>query len=282
MPKASDRAAGGSQPTADSSEGWIDLHTHILPGLDDGAQDLAQALAMARIAQADGIGALVATPHNVSWPARDHRPEIESATRALNEAIEAAGLRVVVLPGVEAYLTPDICRQVKIGQAFALAHSAYILVELPASAYPLYTEQAIFELQVMGLSVILAHPERNAVIEREPARLVPLVERGVLVQLTAASIVGAFGPEVQQTAHYLLRSKLAHVIASDAHGTGYRSPALREAVEIAGGLIGAERAAVMVDATPRAVLGGRPIEVEAPELARPEKKRLWSRLFAGK
>jgi len=278
MPRASDEPSQGSEPC----EGWVDLHTHILPGLGGGAEDLTQALEMARIAQADGIEYLVATPHNLSWPARDYRPTIQHATRALNEAIGAAGLRVVVLPGVEAYLTPDICQQVKLGQAFALAGGAYILVELPASAYPLYTEQAIFELQVLGLSVILAHPERNAVIGGQPARLIPLVERGLLVQVTAASITGAFGPDVQQTAQYLLRSKLAHVIASDAHGTGYRSPALRAAVEAASELIGAERAAAMVGATPRAIIQGRRVEVEAPVPAPAQRRRFWSRIFAGR
>jgi protein-tyrosine phosphatase len=259
---------------------WVDLHTHILPGMDDGARDLVQAVAMARIAEAEGIGTLVATPHNLDWPAGDHRPTVRHAVADLNAALAEAGVHVRVLAGVESYLWPDMGAVIRSGQALTLAGSDYILVELPMTAYPLYTEQVIFDLQIRGLSIVLAHPERNVVIGREPARLIPLVERGVLIQLTALSITGGFGAEAQQASRYLLRSKLAHIIASDAHNAERRAPALRAAVAAAGELIGQDRAEAMVSATPAAIINNQPVVVDAPAPAQPEKKRFWARLFS--
>jgi protein-tyrosine phosphatase len=267
---------------AGDAPAWIDLHTHILPAMDDGASDLDEALEMARIAQNGGIAWVVATPHNMDWPAGDHRPIVDEAVQALNQAIRRAGLRVTVLPGVEAYVVPDMTQQVKTGRAFPLGSGNYVLLELPASAYPLYTDQAIFELQVMGLSVILAHPERNAQIMETPERLIPLIERGVLVQVTAASILGEFGRDVQRTTQALLRGRLAHVIASDAHGGRFRRPELAAAVEAAGALVGPEAALAMVTTVPQAILTGDAVEAEAPRPARAGRKGFWSRLFSGR
>lgn len=258
---------------------WIDLHTHILPGIDDGAQDIQQALDMVRAAQEDGIGYLVATPHNQAWPARDHRPLVEQATHELNDAIQEAGLRPRVLPGVEVYVTPDIRRQIEMGQAFALAGSRYVLLELPISAYPLYVDQTIFELQVMGFAVILAHPERNVRVEAKPETLAPLVERGVLIQLTAGSLVGQFGAHVQRTALYLLRHRMAHVIASDAHNARHRPPVLSAAVAVAGEIVGSAQAHAMVSTIPRAILDNHVLEFELPEREQMEKRGFWASLW---
>ena len=256
---------------------WIDLHTHILPGVDDGARDLPQAIAMARLAESEGIGTLLATPHHLDWPAGNHTTR-QQAAHDLNSALADAGVAVRILAGVEAYLSPDIASAIREGQALTLAGSHYVLVELPALTYPLYTERVIFDLQIMGLSVILAHPERNDAVCRQPARLIPLVERGVLVQLTAASITGGFGTDIQQTALHLLRNNLAHIIASDAHDETRRPPALRAAVATAGQIIGPARAETMVSATPAAIINNQPVAIAAP--AQPEKKRPWAKLFS--
>ena len=252
----------------------IDLHAHILPGLDDGATDLAESLAMARLACADGVRTIVATPHNHDWKPGIGRLDILERVAHLQSALDAAGISMKCVPGVEAYLTPNITEQVESGQAFCLGGSRYILVELPLELYPSYVEQAIFELQIKGLAPILAHPERNAVLAREPRRLYQLVERGLLTQLTAASLVGGFGPQVQDAASLFLKHNLAHIIASDAHGVEGRSPVLSAAVAAAAAVVGQARATAMVTTVPESILAGERLAVEPP-LALASNRKGW-------
>jgi len=260
-------------------DGWIDLHTHILPAMDDGARDLEQALEMARMAEADGIACLVATPHCGAGQPNVNGSSIRRATEQLNQAIQDAGLYLTILPGAEVQIDPDLCEQVKREQAITLADSRYLLLELPAGDYPIYTEEIIFRLQLMGLSIIIAHPERNLRIQERPDLLTPLIERGVLTQLTAASIVGAFGSRPQRTAEYLLQRNMAHVIASDAHGGRFRRPMLSEAVEAAGEIVGLEHAEDMACATPWAIINDEVLEIDLPKALDVEKKRFWTRLW---
>jgi len=181
------------------------------------------------------------------------------------------------LPGAEVQIDPDICAEVERGAAITLAGSRYLLLELPLGEYPLYTDEIIFRLQVLGLSVILAHPERNQRIQENPDMLVPLLERGVLTQVTAASITGIFGSNVRSTTEYLLRSNMVHVIASDAHGGRYRRPILSEAVAVAGDIVGRARAEEMASDIPRAIVRNESIVLGSPSPAS-EKKGLWQRL----
>jgi len=252
----------------------IDLHTHILPGFDDGAQTLEDALAMARVAVADGITTLAATPHNMEWPPDGyHQADVESATARLQAAFSQAGLTLKLVPGVEAYIVPDLVGQLESKQAFPLNGARYLLVELPLSAYPTYTEQALFAVQVRGYVPLLAHPERNAVILEDPAILERLVERGILAQVTAGSLLGEFGRAVQDLARTLLEHKMIHVIASDAHAADRRRPALSAAVAVAAGIVGQASAKAMVTTTPEAILRGETFYIDSP---RPYKRgRRW-------
>lgn len=263
-----------------ASDGWVDLHIHILPGMDDGAKDLSQSLEMARIAQNDGIGYLVATPHFGPRAPGVAGAPIRQAIEDVSQAFVDAGLSVTLLPGAEVQINPDVCQQVASREAITLAGSRYLLLELPFDGYPLYTEDVIFELQLMGLSVILAHPERSLHTLEHPELVSTLVERGVLMQLTAASILGGIGPRVQAMAEYLLRNNLAHIIASDAHGGQFRRPVLSDAVAAASHIVGAERAEEMVSAIPQAIINDEAIEPERP-VPRRESKHFWNLLSRG-
>jgi len=148
------------------------------------------------------------------------------------------------------------------------------------SDYPLYADEIIFRLQVAGLSVILAHPERNMRVQENPDMLAPLIERGVLTQVTAASITGVFGSHVQSTSEYLLRRNMVHIIASDAHGEGYRRPVLSDAVVAAGEIVGRARVEEMVNSRPRAIIADESISPPPPAPAGDGvKKRFWQRLY---
>jgi protein-tyrosine phosphatase len=252
----------------------IDLHAHILPAVDDGPVNMEEALAMARLAAADGIRTMVATPHSGDWQPALSATSLRSRVVQLQAVLDREAVALTVVMGMEVYLDPDTAWRAVQGSALCLGETKYLLVELPLHEYPSYTEQALFELQARGFRPILAHPERNAVLAREPARLVPLVERGILAQVTAGSLAGRFGRHVLAAAELLLEHRLVHVIASDAHGFGARSPVMSVGVAAAAALVGAERARAMVTTIPAAILAGQEIGAEPP-LPLTTRRRSW-------
>jgi len=253
----------------------IDIHSHILPGLDDGAQTWDEAIAMARAAEADGISTVIATPHGIEWGSGCTLAEAEERVAELQKRLAASGVSVTILPGLENYISPDLTDQVVQGTAFALNHTSYFLVELPLQGFPLYTEEVLFQLQAKGLIPVLAHPERNSSLQENHELLAQLVGRGMLAQVTAASIVGGFGTRVRKAAEAFLRRNLVQVIASDAHSTGGgRSPILSEAVAAAAKLVGPIKAEAMVTTRPRAILAGEEVAIEPPLPAK--ERRRWA------
>jgi protein-tyrosine phosphatase len=230
----------------------IDLHSHVLPGLDDGARDVGEAVEICRSAADDGIEVLAATPH----VRRDYPTTPEQMETALARVREAAGGIVRLVPGGELALDeldrpPDELRR------FALAgNPRYLLVETPYYGWPLDVGERLFRLRAAGITPVLAHPERNAEIQARPELLEGPVAGGTLVQLTAASVDGRLGRASRVAAARLLELGYAHLIASDAH-----APTLR-----AIGMSGAARALGdqalarwLTDGVPRAILDDAPI-----------------------
>jgi protein-tyrosine phosphatase len=239
----------------------IDLHTHILPGLDDGARTLEESVAMARAAVADGTRVVAATPH-----VRDDYPtevtEMEEGVADLREALTAEGVELAVLTGGEIALDHvallDTDELVRFGLA---GNRNYLLVEFPYYGWPLDLETRAFELRGKGFVVVLAHPERSAEVQSAPARLRPLVEQGALVQLTAASVDGRLGRTSRKAAFRLLELGLAHLVASDAHTPGVRAVGLASAAEAVGD---AALARWLTEAVPAAIVAGNQIPDRPP------------------
>lgn len=251
----------------------IDLHCHILPNVDDGARGLEDSLAMAYIAAADGVRTIVATPHN--GDIAGGQDEAAWHLEALRGHLSTAGIDLQLVLGAENFLEPNIVDLVAQGRAWTIGSGPYILVELPLVDYPIFTEQAVFQLQVQGYVPIIVHPERNGAFQRDEELLAGLVEKGALAQITAASLLGDFGGRTRAVAESMVRRNMVHIIASDAHSpTGHRSPALSPGVEAAARLIGAERAREMVTTVPEMVLAGRRLEPEAPLPAL--RRRSWA------
>lgn len=212
----------------------IDLHSHILPGLDDGPDSLEGSLELARAAVADGIEAIAATPH-----VRDDYPttpdEMETALERLRAAVRDEGIPLEILAGGELDIerlsmpTEDLRR-------FGLGGSTtHLLVETPYAGWPLDLAERLFRLRALGFSPVLAHPERNAEVQADPeGRLGPIVEAGTLVQLTAASVDGRIGRRARAASERLLELELAHLIASDAHTPSIRAVGLSAAAEAVG------------------------------------------------
>ena len=241
----------------------IDLHNHILPGVDDGAATLADALAIARMAYADGIRGIVATPHR--HPRAYTAPRADAVT--LLDAIRAASrdedLAMEYYLGGEAYIAPDLVDQIQSGLALTINGGRYLLVEWPIREYPRFSAEIVFELQVRGIVPIIAHAERYRFVQTDISRLASFVERGVLVQITAASLVGTAGRGYRKTAETLLTHGLAHFIATDSHNVQRRPPILSRARDRACELVGRDRALAMVDHAPRLVVENRPVELPA-------------------
>lgn len=217
----------------------IDLHTHILPGLDDGPKDLEEALAMASLAAAGGIAAVVATPHVMPGVYDNSKETILAALGGFKEQLYSRGIDLKVYPGAEYIIDPQLPLWLKQGQALTLNDGGrYLLVEFPQTGIPIFADQIIFEVQLLGVTPIIAHPERNAVFLKDPDRLQRFIERGCLCQGTGGSLTGRFGARVQQVAAQYLTGGCYHFISSDAHDTVRRPPALTEARAAAEELVG--------------------------------------------
>ncbi len=213
------------------SRAVIDLHSHILPGIDDGSETIEEALEMARSAVADGIDVVAATPHvRGDFPTEPGRMEqlVESVRAALDE--HSIPLELLTGGEIDLEMLPELpdaeLRRFGLG-----GNPRYLLLETPYSGWPLGLEQTVFDLQLRGFAVVLAHPERNEEVQESPKRLERLVEMGMLVQLTAASVDGRLGPRTQKTGLGLVERGLAHLLASDAHAPTVRQVGMSAAAQ---------------------------------------------------
>jgi protein-tyrosine phosphatase len=228
----------------------IDIHCHILPGVDDGPADLAGSLDMARLAVADGVRTLFATPH--VYPDGLQRDTIEAAVMLLQQAVDRAGLALRILPGADASSRLQCDGLV----SHPLHNGPYLLVEFPQTHLPLNAPELIFEVVSRKHIPIMTHPERNPDILRSPDLLLPLLEAGGLVQITAESLTGGFGSECRACARHLLRQGWVHFLASDGHSATWRPPRLSQGLKVAKKIIGEEQALALVFGNPARIVAG--------------------------
>ncbi|HYA91360.1 MAG TPA: CpsB/CapC family capsule biosynthesis tyrosine phosphatase [Thermodesulfobacteriota bacterium] len=272
----------------------IDLHAHILPQLDDGAETLAESVEMCRRSYQDGIRTVVATPHILEGVYPNHRPTILAKVQELNEAITKCGLRIadcgiknldsrmachlnselrthhselpfVVLPGADVHFSSDMLRLCENGGIVTVNDKGrYLMVEFDYQGIPYHAEDVLFEMITNGIIPIITHPERNFEIGQKPQRYGEMIRMGCLGQVTAMSLTGGFGSGAKQTAGKLLKNRLVHIIASDAHSNTRRPPILSPAVREAEKIVGREEAQKMVRDYPQAVIEGRRPDIPAP------------------
>ncbi|ACV64779.1 Protein-tyrosine-phosphatase [Desulfofarcimen acetoxidans DSM 771] len=208
----------------------IDVHSHILPGLDDGSPDLQTSLAMASAAVENGIGTIVATPHFIPGVMENRRDKVLEAVRALQSHIDREKLPLSILPGTEAYCDIALPALVKSGEVLTVNDGGrYLLMELPMATVPQYTEHVIYELKLLGITPVIAHPERNKGIASDPSFLYKLVSNGVLAQVNATSLLGEYGESVKAAALQFLKLRWVHFLATDAHSPGRRLASLVKA-----------------------------------------------------
>ncbi len=238
----------------------FDLHSHILPGLDDGAKTLDESMAMLRAAASDGIRGMAATPHAKDVREAYALPKVSEYVDRLNGLARGEGLDLKVYVGMENHLSEDLPDLVTADMAFSYNGGPYILVELPFDSLPGYTDEVLTRLQGQGFTPVIAHPERQADIMRDPSIMGEFAERGMLGQVTSTCILGRFGDEERDVAETLLRNGWVHVISTDCHRpVGPRAPRMLEGVGVAGEIVGGEKARAMAVEAPEAILAGRPL-----------------------
>lgn len=242
----------------------IDIHSHILPGLDDGAQTWEEAREMARMAVEDGIRIMVASPH--LFPRKDlnleeinNKETIIDHIARFRQDLMQAGIALEIIPGCDVPLSIEALELLQQSRVMTINDANhYILLELPATAFPPGTEQICFNFKSQGITPIITHPERHLIIQEMPQKLKRLLDMGCLAQVTASSLLGGFGRGIAKFTRLLLTKGYCQIIATDAHDTRKRPPLLRRAVEEAARLIGKQRAWAMVMELPEKIIKGEP------------------------
>jgi protein-tyrosine phosphatase len=236
----------------------IDLHFHCLPGIDDGPEVWEAAVALCRQAADQGTTHIVATPHVLRerW-INDDSAARDSLLLQLNTLLEG---RPAILPGCEFFYSADVVdlwEQGKSGPLCGLNRSSYLLVEFPSTSIPRGVSHVFHELRILGVTPVIAHPERNLVFARDPELLQSFVREGAITQITAASVTGEFNERVQEICETFHDLGLVHLVASDAHSVERRPPHLAAAYEWARGEWGSEEAERIFIRNPQAVIENR-------------------------
>ena len=232
-----------------------DIHSHILPGVDDGSRTPDETVCMAKVASNDGTTFMLATPHRKDVTEKSSVHILRKLLQEMNKRITADGIELTLLLGMENHLDLDLPRDYADGLALPINESKYMLVEMPFFGRPNYVESVLFDLQIQGLTPILAHPERIEAFQKDLDFLVDLIGKGMITQITAGSIMGHFGNLAKKFTKTLMKRGLCHILASDTHmPNGPRSPKLSYCVEEAGKLVGPDAARAMVLDNPKAVL----------------------------
>ncbi|WP_227793654.1 tyrosine-protein phosphatase [Paenibacillus guangzhouensis] len=210
----------------------IDTHCHILPNCDDGPKTSEGSIRMAQAAVRQGIHTIIATPHHATRKYNNASSKIIRAVRLLNAKLKKQGIPLTVLPGQEFRLTEAYRTDYRKGRIQTLAGTSYLLVELPSRLVPDYFMDFLAYMNRHHTHIIIAHPERNFEIIKQPAMLQHWLTHGVLLQVTTQSLVGYFGKKIQETAKWICKKQWAHLIASDAHDPDQRKFYIREGSKI--------------------------------------------------
>jgi protein-tyrosine phosphatase len=209
----------------------IDIHSHILPGIDDGARTMEDALEMAKTAVNEGITAICATPHHRNGRFENERTFIDKEVKHFKKELEICGIPLEVINGQEVRLYSELINDLEQNLLMPINNQNYLLVEFPSSSVPKYAADVFYELNLREYIPIIVHPERNSEIIEKPELLHKFIEAGALTQVTANSIIGNFGKKIMDFSFDLLKAKMVHVIASDAHNVSSRGFHLVEAYE---------------------------------------------------
>jgi protein-tyrosine phosphatase len=242
----------------------IDIHAHILPGVDDGAKNWDQTLQMARLAVEDGITVMVATPHlyqgrSVDPHRLNSREIILERVAQMKDKLHEEKIPLEILPGCDFPLSFESLKFLDDGRALTINDAnRYLLLELPDTSLPPAMEEICFQLQSKGITPIITHPERHMIIQEMPYKLKRLIDLGCLIQMTGNSLTGWFGRRVKKISRQFVKLGYVHLLATDTHDPKRRPPVLSQAVAELSRLIGKNRAQAMVNDIPQKIIDGEP------------------------
>lgn len=256
----------------------IDLHCHILPGLDDGSKNMAETLGMVSQLHEAGFQTLIATPHVIEGRTFLSPAEILATTEQVRQSVAEAGIPVEILPGAENYIFPDLAKYARDGKLMTIGNAGkYLLVEFPMLEIPHYTDQVFFELQVLGITPVLAHPERNKGLADEPERIIEWAKKGILFQLNIRSLTGHYGPQAKQLAEILLSSELIHFVGSDTHRVSRSGLTYPEGLQKVQDIVGETSYHALTRFNPLTILDGKALEGDSDyTLKAPVRKKTGS------
>jgi len=238
----------------DVLSGYVDLHTHVLPGMDDGAKDVTESLEMLFQAKTAGFTDVVVTPHQMFGVYEHDREMVQQAIDELADAARRQLPGLTIHPGSEYYLDEHFYRRLGENQVEPLAAGSHVLVELPMVKLPPYAKELAFTMQIRGWAPILAHPERYQDVTRQPKLAVGLAEAGYRLQINLGSLIGWYGRRVRKAAEWLLRQNLVDFIASDSHTPAQAAEVYGLGIEALGELVDqAEMQRLLIDNPRRAL-----------------------------
>lgn len=236
----------------------IDLHCHLLPGIDDGAAELSVSLEMAKAFVADGVSVVACTPHILPGLYHNSGPQIRQATQQLQQILDREGIQLRLITGADNHVVPSFVADLRSGHLLSLADSRYVLVEPPHHTAPPRLQDLFFNILVAGYVPILTHPERLSWIKSHYQAIQRLVQTGVWIQLTAGSLAGLFGRNARYWAERMLDEGCVHILATDAHDVSRRPPNLSLGQELASKRVGIDEATHMVVTRPLGILRNEP------------------------
>ncbi|MED4013603.1 CpsB/CapC family capsule biosynthesis tyrosine phosphatase [Priestia aryabhattai] len=249
----------------------IDLHCHILNGIDDGAKTIDDSIIMAKKAFDEGIQKIVATPHHRNGKYFNEKNNILKQVSELNRYLLHQNIPVTILPGQETRIYGELVKDYRNGKILTLNQTnKYIFIELPSNQVPQFTSKLLYDVQTEGLVPIIVHPERNIRLIEDPHILYNLVNQGALTQVTAMSLVGGFGKKIQKFSFELIEFNLAHIIASDAHNVSGRGFYMKEAKELLSSKYGVDML-YMFSENAEAVIDGKNCFKDAPQNVKRKK-----------
>lgn len=225
----------------------IDIHSHILPGVDDGARSIEESIKILQKAADAGVTTIVATPHVLEVPSKSEWQEVSNIFNRLKQKIVQENILIEMILGAELFISPELPQSIEKNRELCINNGCYVLLELPMLEIPPFTEQIIFELQLQAMVPIIAHPERNLEIQQMPNKINGLIQKGALTQLNAGSLTGVYGRKVQKTSRTLLKKNLIHMMASDIHSLSSGSYLLIKGIDAAEKIIGREKSEQLVN-----------------------------------
>lgn len=243
----------------------IDIHSHIIPGVDDGACDIEMAIEMARIYLENGTKKVIATPHYVKKSSMNNTYSKNVAQlNILRDELEKENLNLEIYLGNEIYIYEDILVDLEDEKITTMNKGKYILIELPIFDIPVFTNELFENLQKHGYIPVIAHPERNHKIIDDPNLLFKLINNGCLVQLNIPSLEGKYGKEIKHVAEKLCKNKMVHFIGTDTHSSIRRTPNVSRGLEELEKLIGEEEFTKITQINPLKLLADEDVEISEP------------------